>query len=128
MTYLKKSLIDPHRVRKIPESFSWMDRRFLNDGYLEHLPQNAALLYFFLAAVSDKDGLSFYGDRRILQLLQMNQETLESARKALVTLGLIAWQKPLYQVLALFPHARQDRPIRRSPVPIGEILKTQGIL
>jgi len=41
----------------------------------------------------------------------MDQKALEHARANLIHTGLIAWQKPLYQVLSL------DRPERKKPAP-----------
>jgi hypothetical protein len=41
----------------------------------------------------------------------MDQNTLNDARSSLIRIGLIAWQKPLYQVLSL------DRPERKKPAP-----------
>ncbi len=41
----------------------------------------------------------------------MDQKALERARANLIHTGLIAWQKPLYQVLSL------DRPERKKPAP-----------
>jgi hypothetical protein len=54
----------------------------------------------------------------------MDQGTLESARENLVRIGLIAWKRPLYQVLALDVHP-PDAPRQPAsrPLSIGEILK-----
>ena len=41
----------------------------------------------------------------------MDQNALDDARANLIRIGLIAWQKPLYQVLSL------DRPEREKPAP-----------
>jgi hypothetical protein len=124
MTYLVKSLIRPDRVRMIPNSFSWVDRRFLGDGYLEQLSHEATLLYFFLVTVSDAQGLSFYGDRRIETLLKMSEDILDRARGALIDIGLIAYRPPLYQVLDIKP---LDPLIVHAPstgsVAIGSLLK-----
>ena len=38
---------------------------------LAHLSREAVLLYFFLAAVADKHGLSFYADGTLATLLRM---------------------------------------------------------
>ena len=46
-------------------------------------------------------GLSYYSRHAISQRLGMDAGTLESARQELIHIGLIAYQKPLYQVLAL---------------------------
>src|SRR3989304_4094740 len=54
-----KKLLCPDRVRKIEGSFSWIDHRFVTEGFLHDLSMIEILLYFFLIAVSDRHGLSF---------------------------------------------------------------------
>jgi hypothetical protein len=61
------------------------------------------LLYFFLVAVSDRHGLSFYHDDRIASLLKIDLPALGKARDALVKRSLLAYEPPLYQVLSLPP-------------------------
>jgi hypothetical protein len=51
--------------------------------------------------VADAQGLSYYSDRVTSQRLDMDANTLAQARQELIRIGLIAYQKPLYQVLAL---------------------------
>jgi hypothetical protein len=97
---VQKRILDPHRVRRIRDGFSWIDRRFVRDGWLERLA-NEFTFYFFLVAVADKDGLSFYSDNRIMALLLLDAESLARARGRLLELGLIAWEPPLYQILEL---------------------------
>jgi len=59
---IQKQLLVPDRVRRPPrEGWSWIDRRFLKQ-HASRLSHEAILLYFFLAAVSDRNGLSFYSD------------------------------------------------------------------
>jgi len=59
------------------------------------------LLYFFLVAVSDRNGLSFYHDDRIACLLKIDLPALGTAREALIRRSLVAYDPPLYQVLCL---------------------------
>ena len=62
---IKKQVLVADRVRRPPsEGWSWIDRRFLRD-HAPRLSHEAILLYFFLVAVSDKHGLSFYRDSTI---------------------------------------------------------------
>jgi hypothetical protein len=82
------------------EGFSWVDRRFLPD-YAARLSRDAILLYFFFTAASDQHGLSFYSDSTIAVRLKLSEKAISDARAELVTLDLIAWQRPLTQVLAL---------------------------
>lgn len=93
------------RVRKIPQSFSWIDHRLVRDRHIELCSHAQAALYLFLACVSDDKGLSFYGDQAIMGRLSMDQQVLNKARSGLIRNSLIAWQKPVYQVLSLEPQA-----------------------
>ena len=62
---IEKRILIADRVRRPPrEGFSWIDRRFLRE-FASKLAGDAIVLYFFLSAVSDKDGLSFYSDSSI---------------------------------------------------------------
>jgi hypothetical protein len=65
-------------------------------------------LYFFLAAVSDKDGLSFYSDASIAVRLRMTEAVVVAARDELVREDLVAYRAPLVQVLSL-PRAVVER-------------------
>jgi hypothetical protein len=108
---VSKVPIVAERIRKVPGQFSWIDHRLVRDRHIENLSHPAAALYLFLVTVGDAKGLSYYGDKSILKHLSMDQNTLNEARADLIRIGLIAWQKPLYQVLSL------DRPERQKPTP-----------
>ena len=57
----KRPLV-PQRIHRVPrEGWSWIERRFLRH-HASALSGEAITLYIFLAAVSDKHGVSFYGD------------------------------------------------------------------
>ena len=66
-----------------------MDRRFVRE-HMAYLSREAVLLYFFLSAVADKHGLSFYGDGTLAALLRMTLPTLIQARDELLARDLIA--------------------------------------
>jgi hypothetical protein len=105
---IPKKLLLPDRVRRLPEEgFSWIDRRFLRE-HAAKLTGDALLLYFFLAAVSDQQGLSFYSDTTIAVRLRMREEAVVNAREELITHDLAAYQAPLTQVLSL-PRRRLER-------------------
>ena len=105
---IKKRVLVANRVRRPPaEGFSWIDRRFLRD-YAERLSGDAVVLYFFLAAVSDQQGLSFYSDASLAARLRMREESIVAAREDLLVQDLVAHQPPLTQVLSL-PPARVAR-------------------
>lgn len=93
----------PNRVRKIQGSFSWIDHRLITGGFLEPLTPLEILLYFFLVAVGDRQGLSFYHDDRLGHLLKIDLAALGKARRGLIEQSLLAYDPPLYQVLALPP-------------------------
>lgn len=95
--------LDPQRVRKIQGSFSWIDHRLITGGFLEPLTPLEILLYFFLVAVGDRQGLSFYHDDRLGRLLKIDLAALGKARRGLIEQSLLAYDPPLYQVLALPP-------------------------
>jgi hypothetical protein len=115
---LEKRPIDPERLRRLPpEGFSWIDRRFVRDAFLAALPRDAILLYFFLVAVADAEGLSFYSDSTISRLLELDPEELSRARARLSDADLIRYRQPLYQVLSLPVAPRHPSPPSRSPQP-----------
>ena len=105
---IEKRILIADRVRRPPrEGFSWIDRRFLRE-FASKLTGDAILLYFFLSAVSDKDGLSFSSDSSIAVRLRMREEHVVAAREDLLTHDLVAYQPPLTQVLSL-PVGRLQR-------------------
>ena len=98
---VEKRPIYPQRIRKIPKTFSWLDHRLVRDQYIDRLTHPEAALYLFLVIVADAQGLSYYAERTISQRLDMDPVMIQEARSGLIRTGLIAYQKPLYQVLAL---------------------------
>lgn len=116
---IKKEPIDPARLRMVPRGgFSWIDRRFVRDGFIERLAGEAILLYFFLVAVSDAQGLSFYADPTVAKILKLDQGDLTRARAYLIAAGLILYRYPLYQVLPL-PEKPQSPPRPPDTPPRG---------
>lgn len=106
--------ICPDRIRTIPEQFSWVDHRLVRDRHIESLSVDACALYLFLITVADSQGLSYYSDVSICERLAMEEPVLASARACLRKAGLVAYRKPLYQVLALGDRTL-DPKIRRTP-------------
>jgi hypothetical protein len=101
MSTIQKRLLAAERLRRPPATgWSWVDRRFLRE-HGDHLSREAVLLYFFLAAVADRQGLSFYSDCTLTSRLRLSQQVLEQARQELLERDLIAHQLPLVQVLSL---------------------------
>jgi hypothetical protein len=102
MSTVRKQLLDPSRVRTIPGAgFSWIDRRFIRDGFADTLSGPELLLYWFLCSVSDGQGLSYYGERRTCQILKLIPPSLDRAQRGLIRRQLVCYRAPLYQVLAL---------------------------
>jgi hypothetical protein len=100
------------KLRTVPRQFSWVDQRLVRDGYIDRLSHEACTLYLFLVTVADAQGLSFYSDRSLCRRLSMAHMALLKARQALIQLGLLAYDKPLYQVLAL-----EEAPLVPTPQP-----------
>lgn len=105
---IQKRLLIADRVRRPPdEGFSWIDRRFLRE-FAARLSGDAVFLYFFLAAVSDKRGLSYYADATLALRMRVTEAAVVRARDELIAADLVAYQPPLTQVLSL-PASRIDR-------------------
>ena len=96
----------PERLRQIPAQFSWVDHRLVRERYIERCDPPAMALYLFLVTVGDERGLSYYSDAMLVRGLSMSAARLSQARSDLIRIGLIAYQRPLYQVLSL------DRPLK----------------
>lgn len=108
-----KRVLCPERVRQIPAQFSWVDHRLVRERHIERCDPPAAALYLFLVTVADGQGLSYYSDAALVRCLSLTAARLSQARGDLLHVGLIAYQRPLYQVLAL------DWPLRGEARPLG---------
>jgi hypothetical protein len=119
-----KPILVPARLRRPPATgWSWVDRRFMRE-YAAHLSRDAVLFYFFLSAVADKRGLSFYGDATVAALLGMTLPALISARSELLARDLIAHETRWTQVLSLPPpENRRCGGPGCEPIQLGEILR-----
>jgi len=91
----------PDRIRSIPEQFSWIDHRLVRDHYFERLTHKACALYLFLITVADAQGISYYSDTSLCERLGFSDDSLDSARTELRQADLVAYRKPIYQVLPL---------------------------
>jgi hypothetical protein len=98
-----KRLLCPERVRRLPARFSWVDQRLVRDRHIERCDAKAAALYLMLVTVGDAQGLSYYSDAALSRCLSLDPPRLIRARADLIRAGLIAYARPLYQVLALDP-------------------------
>ena len=120
-----KRLLRPERVRRVPEQFSWVDHRLVRDQHIGRCGTDALALYLLLVTVADAEGLSYYSERAVSELLSMEEATVRRAREELIEAGLIAYQKPLYQVLSLDPLPHQPTASVRGNrcASVGEVLR-----
>ena len=120
----QKPILVPERLRRPPDTgWSWVDRRFVRE-HMAYLSREAVLLYFFLSAVADKHGLSFYGDGTLATLLRITPPALIQARDELLARDLIAHEVRFTQVLSLLPprqrrHGEPDQGL----LQLGDILR-----
>ncbi len=124
---IDKQPIRRERLRQVPSGFSWVDHRLIRHRRLEPCSHPAWALYLFLVTVGDVQGLSYYSEAALGRHLHLEPLQLASARRELQQADLIAYQRPLYQVLSLEdPRGQPDVP----PAPragqtqsVGEILR-----
>lgn len=98
---MNKKILRPDRLRQVPAQFSWVDQRLVRDNFLRHADPAAWALYLVLVTVADAQGLSYYSEATLSRLLRMESLQLAEGRRQLIAADLVAYQKPLYQVLAL---------------------------
>jgi len=123
-----KHLLRSDRQRQIPPSFSWVDHRLIRHAHLRGYDHSAWALYLFLVTVGDAQGLSYYSDAAISRHLKMELLQVSAARQQLLQADLIAYRKPLYQVLSLpdpAPAAAPAPPPQRAgqAQSVGDILR-----
>lgn len=101
----------------MPPQFSWIDQRLIRDGHIRGRTTGALALYLFLCTVADAQGISYYCDGSVCELLGLDCPGLGAARRELMDTGLVAYRRPFYQVLSLEAHKRQggDSPPVKPP-------------
>jgi hypothetical protein len=109
---IKKRVLCPERLRQVPAQFSWVDQRLVRQRYVERCDPAALALYLVLVTVADAQGLSYYSDASLERMLRLDPAGLHAARTTLVSAGMVSYQKPLYQVLALEPVGSRPLPAR----------------
>lgn len=121
---MQKKILRPDRLRQVPAQFSWIDQRLVRENFLRHGQPTAWALYLVLVTVADAQGLSYYSEATLSRLLKVEPLQLARARQQLIAGDLVAYQKPLYQVLAL-PPAATPLPAARAgqSLSVGEILR-----
>jgi hypothetical protein len=127
----EKRVLCPERVRTIKGSFSFLEHRFLRDGFWETLDHDALLFYVFLVLVGDRKGLSYYPYDKISNLLKITVDDYIAARNDLIKKDLIAFDGRLFQVLSLpetpaggelHPITDMDEMKKRDPATIHQII------
>lgn len=132
---MHKHPISLAKLRQVPPQFSWVDQRLVRERSIDQLSPEACALYLFLVTVADAQGLRFDSERSLCQRLSMSPAVLRQARQALIACALVAYQRPLSQVLALdrdtlmptaepLAGAGDDEPVDRTAVfkQIWEVL------
>lgn len=109
---IKKRVLCPERLRQVPAQFSWVDQRLVRHRYIERCEPAAWALYLVLVTVADAQGLSYYSDASLARMLRLDSLALSAARSQLSQAGLVVYQNPFYQVLAL-----EEPAAPRSPAP-----------
>ena len=118
-----KHPLRPDRLRRIPPSFSWVDHRLIREPHLRGCNPCAWALYLFLITVADSQGLSYYSDASASRILQVDPVALTHARQQLLQSQLIAYRKPLYQVLDLEPSTISESPRQGETLSVGALLQ-----
>jgi hypothetical protein len=123
---MTKKILRPDRLRQVPAQFSWIDQRLVRENFLRHAEPAAWALYLVLVTVADAQGLSYYSDASLSRLLKLDLLQLAQARQQLVRADLVAYQKPLAQVLALPLVTSAPAPTGTrlgQPLSVGDILR-----
>lgn len=121
---MQKKILRPDRLRQVPAQFSWLDQRLVRENFLRHGEPAAWALYLVLVIVADAQGLSYYSEATLSRLLKLAPLQLAQACQQLVRAELLAYHKPLYQVLALPPAAAAPASQRSGlSLSVGDILR-----
>ena len=73
----------------------------MRDEHIQRVSTEALALYLLLVTVADAEGLSYYADATAARLLSLTPGAVLNARQELIAASLIAYERPLYQVLTL---------------------------
>lgn len=98
---VSKHVLCRERVRQVPDQFSWVDQRLVRHEHIRRCDCRGLALYLMLVTVGDAQGLSYYSDEKAAGLLGLDGGELRAAQRQLVEADLIAYERPLYQVLSL---------------------------
>lgn len=96
-----KKILDTTRIRQTHNGFGFIPHRFLRDGFLSSPDRVETQLYLFYVLAADRYGISFYGERRIGDRLNLSPDQLKNARNGLLDKDLICCEENICQVLEL---------------------------
>jgi len=97
-TMRKYHIPQPQKVRKIENSFAWIDHRLMRNGFLQVMTHKDLVLYLFLVLAADRNGVSFYRKEKICEAISLDFSPFEIAKDRLVNMKLIAFEG--YSVLS----------------------------
>jgi hypothetical protein len=100
---MDKSIINKERKREIKGSFGWIEHRFIREGYIKKLSKNEMLVYFFLALVSDRNGISFYSVDKATRYIKIEEFEYFQALSALEQKNYVQRKGSKTQLLSLPP-------------------------
>jgi hypothetical protein len=88
----KTHIPQPQNIRKITNSFAWIDHRILRNGFLQVMTHQDMALYLFLVLAADRNGVSFYRKEKICDVLSFDFRQFEIARDRLINFKLVAYE------------------------------------
>ena len=89
------------RSRLRTRSGPYLDAKKVRDGFCRRCRPEELALYLMLVTVGDADGLSYYGEVATANLIGVPVGRVAALRAGLVQADLVAYRRPLYQVLEL---------------------------
>ena len=117
----KYHLPQPKNIRKIENSFAWIDHRLMRDGYLTIMTHEDVMLYLFLILAADQNGVSFYRKERICDILSLKFNQFEIAKDRLMNMKLIAFEP--YSVLSPNGHYQVLPILTKAPDYTNQLMK-----
>ena len=88
----KYHIPQPQKIRKIENSFAWIDHRLVRNGYLQVMTHDDMVLYLFLVLASDRNGVSFYRKEKICDAVSLDFSQFEITKDRLINMKLIAFE------------------------------------
>lgn len=121
-----KKVLCWERVRRVHRPFGWVDARLIREDWLQDCSPTAWALYLFWVTVADAQGLSYYADESVARRLRITPAAVSTGRTELIRAGLLAYEAPLVQVLALErPAVRHGKTTgAERAVLVGDVLRT----